>query len=109
VTVDKLIVRSPEFSMLMEISAHDVWFRLLKDELSLKREYGSAVQGCNIGNRRLFGVNQTRELGLLLACPRKAGGRSIYWEMIETLLCGKAVCSIEESSDGYERYRASVG
>jgi len=43
--------------MLMTSSAHDVWFRLLKDELSLKREYEDAAQGCNVRNRRIFGVN----------------------------------------------------
>ena len=43
--------------MLMAGSAHDVWFRLLKDELSLKREYEDAAQCCNVRNRRIFGVN----------------------------------------------------
>ncbi len=57
VAADQPIVRSLEFSMLMTSSAHDVWFRLLKDELSLKREYGSIAQGCNGRNRRIFGVN----------------------------------------------------
>jgi len=57
VTADQPIVRSLEFSMLMASSAHDVWFRLLKDELSLKREYEDVVQGCNVRNRRIFGVS----------------------------------------------------
>lgn len=45
-----------------------VWFLLLKDELSRKREYGPGAQGCNAENRRIFGVNRKRKLGLLLAC-----------------------------------------
>jgi hypothetical protein len=57
VAADQPIVRSLEFSMLMTSSAHDVWFRLLKDELSLKREYEDVAQGCNVRNRRIFGVN----------------------------------------------------
>ena len=66
VIADQLIVRSPKFSMLMAVSAHDMWFRLLKDELSLKREYGFMAQYRNGGNRRIFGKYRQQTLVILL-------------------------------------------
>jgi len=43
-------------SVLMAIVAHDVWFRLPKDELSLKREYEFSAQDRNEVYRRIFGT-----------------------------------------------------
>lgn len=63
--------------MLMTGAAHDLWFRLLKDELSLKREYEYPAQARNAGNHRFFGASCAAQLGQLLACSSKAPGRSI--------------------------------
>ena len=101
VAADQPIVRSLEFSMLMTSSAHDVWFRLLKDELSLKREYEFPAQARNAGNHRFFGASCAVQLGLLLACSSKAPGRSISQGLVEVRRPNQ-VAGMKERPNGYE-------
>ena len=94
-------VRSPEWSMLMTGAAHDLWFRLLKDELSLKREYEFSAQARNAGNHRIFGASRAVQSGLLLACSPKAPGRSISQRFVEVRRPNQ-VAGMKERPNGYE-------
>lgn len=95
------IVRSPELSMLMMAKAHDLWFRLLRDELSLKREYGFMAQYRNGGNRRIFGKYRTETSVIPLACSRNAAGRSIVQGLVDVSPRQRAPGEARGESDGH--------
>lgn len=87
--------------MLMTGAAHDLWFRLLRDELSLKREYEFSAQARNAGKHRFFGASCAVQLGLLLACSPKAPGRSISQGFVEVRRPNQ-VAGLKERPNGYE-------
>ena len=75
--IRSLNARSSGLSVLMTGCAHDVWFRLLKDELSLRCDYRCLAQRRNCGYRRLFGKYWRRKLATRLTCSEKQGRGSI--------------------------------
>jgi hypothetical protein len=94
---DRVIVRSPDLSMLMACGAHDLWFRLLRAELSLKREYGSIAQGCNGRNRRISGAYLKAGQGFYwLAREKRPGVASV--QDVDATPCERRAYK-EESSD----------
>ena len=61
-TVVWLTVCRTEWSIHMVRSAHDVWFRRLRDELSLRRQYEVSRQRRNVRFRRIFDANPSNEV-----------------------------------------------
>lgn len=55
-------VRRREWSIHMARLAHDVWFRWLRDELSLRRQYEPATHRRNEEYRRIFDGNPSGEV-----------------------------------------------
>ena len=74
--IRSLNARSSGLSRLMAGCAHDVWFRLLKDELSLRCDYQCLAQSRNCGYHRIFG-RYWRKWATRLACSGKQGRGSI--------------------------------
>jgi len=87
--------------MLMMAKAHDLWFRLLRDKLSLKREYGFMAQYRNGENRRIFDENRHETSVVPLACSRNAAGRSIVQGLVDVVPRESALGEIRGESDGH--------
>ena len=57
-----LSVRCEELSIYMARPAHDVWFRSLRDELSLRRDYEAPRENRNERFHRIFDANPNEEV-----------------------------------------------
>jgi hypothetical protein len=76
-TVVWLTVCRTEWSIHMVRSAHDVWFRRPRDELSLRRQYEQSTQWRKRGIAAFSSQTQLTKLGRPPTCCRKAVGRRI--------------------------------